>query len=540
MDKWLANNTAAKIIALAVALILWAMVHVDTDTPTITRSSQGDHTTIANVGIEPYGFDQDKYVLKTVSPKQVNVNVSGQVSQLTSLPSSSEYQVKMDLSNIEKPGQYTVPLKFDPPPGVSLLSIEPSKVTITVEEKVTKSFDAVVLTTGVPAEGFTKLDPIFEEGNTVQVTLPESEMEQVQKIQGEISVEGSNGDVAGRIKLVAYSQNGKVLDDAVIEPSSLRVQIPISSSDNVSSKTLPLNISYSGDLPDGMIVSDVQASAQKVTLYGSSEVLDQLSSFPPVTLNLDRVTAEGETTYTESLSPPEGIDRIVPASVNYKVTIVPYQKKTIADIPITLAGLANGSEATITNPQSGKMDITIVGASSLLDQVTADDIRLTADLTGLKAGAQDVKLKVDLPNYIRIEDNTSPTIKVQITGGESETGTQPPEENNPEVNPSSGTDTPSNGGNTETGNEPDSGSGSNSGSGSTPSDPPSSTDPPAQNGSDTETPGTEEEPSDTPSEGSTDNGQGQNPPGQSEGTNPDDNKPDSGTGTDTGGEAATP
>jgi len=184
------------------------------------------------------------------------------------------------------------------------------------------------------------------------------------------------------------------------------------------------------------------------------------------------------------------------------------------------------------------MDITIVGASSLLDKVTANDIRLTADLTGLEAGTQEVKLKVDLPNYIRIEDNTSPTIKVQITGGDSEAGTQLPEENNPEVDPPSGTETPSNGGTTEPEKEPDSGSGS----GSTPSEPPTSTDPPTQNVPDKETPGTDEEPSDTPSEGSTDNSQGQNPPVQNEGTGttPDESKPDSGTGTDTGGEAVTP
>lgn len=528
MDKWLANNTAAKIIALAVALILWAMVHVDTDAPTITRSSQGDHTTIANLSIEPYGLDADKYVLKTVSPQQVSVNVSGQTSQLASLATSSEYEVKMDLSKIEEPGQYTVSLQVDTPPGVELLSILPSKVTVTVEEKVTQAFDAVVLTTGVPAEGFAELDPVFEDGNAVQVTLPASEMKQVQKIQGEISVEGSNGNVSGRIKLVAYSNNGEVLDDAVIEPASIKVQIPISSNVSSSSKTLPLNVSYSGSLPDGLVLSDVKAGAQEVTVYGSAEVLESLSSYPPITLDLDRITAEGETTYSEALAAPEGADRIVPSSVKYTVTVVPYEQKTIANVPVTLTGLAKGNEATITDPESGRMDVTIVGASSLLAGVTASDITLTADLAGLNAGTHNVQLDVELPNYIRINENTPPSITVEVTGTASDTENQPPAETDTE-NPAPTPETDGSSGNT---NETDPGTEPSDSETNTNTDTPSTEEPV------TEQPGTTEETPAAPDEGTTDSGQ--TDPTESEGSTNNSGETTPEQNNDTGGDAVTP
>lgn len=441
MDKWLANNTAAKIIALAVALILWAMVHVDTDAPTITRNSQGDQTTITNLSIKPYGFDNEKYVLKSVSPQQVSISVAGQRSLLTSLPSATEYEVKMDLSSISEPGKYEVPLQFDPPAGVELLSIQPSKVTVTVEEKVTQEFQAVVLTTGVPADGFTELDPVFEDGNTVKVTLPASEMKQVQKIQGEMSVDGSNGNVSGRVKLVAYSNNGEVLDDAEIVPSSLKVQIPISS--NVSSKTLPLNVSYSGRLPDGLVLSGVQAAAKEVKLYGAAGALKTMDAFPPVTLDLSRITAEGTTRYTETLTAPSGVQRVEPSSVQYTVTVVPYKERVISEVPIQLSGQANGMKATITDPSSGRMNITIVGAPNLLSAVTASEIGLTADLTGLAAGTHKVQLKVTLPDYIEIPEGASPpSITVEITGSGSggETQTPPATETQPETQlPDSGT-----------------------------------------------------------------------------------------------------
>ncbi|GGO08001.1 CdaR family protein [Saccharibacillus kuerlensis] len=445
MDKWLANNTAAKVIALAVAVLLWAMVHVDTDAPTITRTTQGNQT-ITNLAIEPYGFNDEKYVLQSITPQRVSVEISGQRSQMTSLLTSSEYQVKMDLSKISEPGQYTVPLEFDPPGGVELLSIEPSRVTITVEEKVTQEFDAVILTTGVPAEGFTELDPVFAEGNKVQVTLPASEMKQVQKIQGEMSVEGSNESVSGRVKLVAYANNGAVLDHAVIVPSSIKVQIPISS--NVSSKTLPLNISYSGSLPNGLVLSGVQAETDQVKLYGPDSVLEGLDSFPPITVDLSKITKEGTSTFTKSLSAPTGVDRIEPSSIDYTVTVVPYEQKVIENVPITLTGQKEDMEVTITDPASKRMNVTVVGASERLSDITAEDINLTADISDLQAGTHHIQLDVILPDYIEMKDSSPLSITVEIASAAEETEPPAPETTSPEVDTPPDTQTPNQSGET--------------------------------------------------------------------------------------------
>lgn len=36
MNKWINNNTFAKVLALAVSVLLWSMVHWNNDTPTPT------------------------------------------------------------------------------------------------------------------------------------------------------------------------------------------------------------------------------------------------------------------------------------------------------------------------------------------------------------------------------------------------------------------------------------------------------------------------------------------------------------------------
>ncbi|MDO3413356.1 CdaR family protein [Saccharibacillus sp. CPCC 101409] len=515
MDRWLSNNTIAKVIALAVALILWAMVHVDTDTPTMTRNTQGNQT-ITNLSVEPYGFDEDKYVLKSVDPQRVSVEISGQRSQLTSLLSSSEYQVKLDLSNISGPGQYKVPLTFDPPSGVQLLSISPARVTVTIEEKVTKNFNAVVLTTGTPAESYAELDPIFENGNEVQVTLPASEMKQVQKIQGEMSIDGATETVSSTLKLIAYSNNGEVLEDAVITPASLKVQIPISSS--LSSKTLPLNVSYSGELPDGLALSDVQGNAKQVTLYGPEEVLKELDSYPPVALDLGEISEEGATTYTEKLAPPSGVSRIVPASVNYTVKVVPYQQKTIAGVPVNIVGAAENAEAVLTSPASRTVSVTVEGAPDLLTAIGPDDIKLTADVSGLDAGKHDVELKVELPDYIRMSRESALSVAVEIT--QTEEKPADPEET-PSTAPTNTEEEPE----TDSGGESTPPADTDEPQTETPADPGNTVEPPADT---EETPppaedeGGTQEPDVNPEENSGDSTPGDSAPGA--GT------PDAGTG----------
>lgn len=58
MDKWINNNTISKILALAVAVLLWGMVHLDTGTPSSTLTVSYNNKVIDNVGIQASGLDE--------------------------------------------------------------------------------------------------------------------------------------------------------------------------------------------------------------------------------------------------------------------------------------------------------------------------------------------------------------------------------------------------------------------------------------------------------------------------------------------------
>lgn len=107
MDKWFNNNNFAKVLALAVSLLLWFMIHLDEvpTTPTITTGTSS-HVVERTVAIQPYGLDSSAYVLTSLSTDEVRLEIKGQRSRLTSIFTNDDYKVLVDLSGVKDGSQH--------------------------------------------------------------------------------------------------------------------------------------------------------------------------------------------------------------------------------------------------------------------------------------------------------------------------------------------------------------------------------------------------------------------------------------------------
>lgn len=195
MDKWFNNNNFAKILALAVSLLLWFMIHLDEvpTTPTITTGISSK-VVERTVPVQPYGLDSNAYVLTSLSTDEVRLEIKGQRSMLTSIFTNDDYKVLVDLSQV-KDGSNTLPLVPDLPSGVEVVSMEPSMVTVNVEKLGTKSFNVNIVPEGEPSAGYTAGTPVVEPSAPVKVTLPEGQLDAVASVQGSVSVKDAKEDV---------------------------------------------------------------------------------------------------------------------------------------------------------------------------------------------------------------------------------------------------------------------------------------------------------------------------------------------------------
>ncbi|NGM85652.1 hypothetical protein G5B47_24950 [Paenibacillus sp. 7124] len=405
MDKWMNNNNFNKVLALALSIILWAMVHTDT-TSTPQTTSRLETKIIENVPIQVTGLDKDKYILSR-DVDSVRMEVMGKSTDLTYVFSDA-YKVTLDLSQA-KPGTSEIALKYSVPRGVQLISITPDKVHVRIEQRNTKSFPVTVATKGAPAEGYQVGSPVIEP-STAKVTLAASELDKVAKVQGIIELDGEKATVTEkRMKLYAYDKSGNELKDAVIEPEAVSVDLPIT----LPFKSVPLSIGYSGRLPDSLVLSKVTSDVDSVILYGQEPALASVTSYE-ATIDLSSISSAGTSTLKLNLEPPEGTESIEPKSVNVTVTASEAGERTFSGIPVTLEGIGSGMTASVTSPSGSSVSLTLYGASSLLNQLDKGNIKAVADLSGLDAGNHVVPLQISLPRFVELSGGQRPSVTVQL------------------------------------------------------------------------------------------------------------------------------
>lgn len=413
------NNNFNKILALVFGIILWTIVHVDTE-PTNQTTVNTQTKIIENVKIEQTGLDEEKYVY-TVDADSVRLEVSGKNSDLN-FKFSDDYKVTLDLSDVG-PGDTTLPLNYTLPKGVKYELMEPSEVNVHVELRNTKTFPVTVNITGAPADGYQAAAAVIDPSE-VEVTLPASELSKVATVQGTIELDGENESFTEkRMRLTAYDESGNEISGAVIEPSTVAVQLSIT----LPNKTLPLDISFSGQLPGSLVLSRVTPEIDAVTVYGSKEALAGLSSYE-ATLDLSTVQSAGTQQVKLELKPPEGTAKIEPAEVNVTVSAAEIAERTMENIPIKLEGVASGLTAVVTDPAAKAISLTLAGAPTLLDQLDQDNISVVADVGGLAAGTHQVSLQISMPRFISMVSSSQPntvTIDLQTPAATPEATVSP-------------------------------------------------------------------------------------------------------------------
>ncbi|MGF7050437.1 YbbR domain-containing protein [Paenibacillus sp. DS2015] len=406
MDRWLKNNNVVKILAIALSILLWAIVHLDNSTPTPTTTI--DSKVIENIKVQPFDLDDSKYVLSAMDTDKVRMEVKGRRSDITSL-FNEDYRVRLDLSNV-KEGTNTLPLTYDLPFGVELVSMQPKTVTVIIEKRETASYPVSVVTVGALAEGY-KVGVAVIEPSTVEVTLPSTNLADVAKVEGTVELDGHTETFTQKkVKLTAYNSKGQALKDAIIEPSSVSVEIPLTS----PSIDVPISIQYTGSLPEGLVLSEVTPNISQVKIYGSQSALAGVKSYNDVIVDLSQVKQSGKSELSIDLKPPAGMVRIEPSTIQVEVDAVSVGERTISDIPITIEGMTSDYQATIISPANKSVAMNLTGAASLLNSLNKGDIKIVANVQDLKPGSHEVKLEVTLPRFITSADKQPITATIEI------------------------------------------------------------------------------------------------------------------------------
>lgn len=201
-------------MALLLSFVLWFEVSES------RRERVSERTYAAPIVI--VGIPRD-VIVTTPLPDSISVRLRGRVSDLRAL-SSQSLEVSIDASWAQ-PGKATVtlgPQALNVPPAIEVVSIDPKKLSFTVEALRQKAVPIRPFLAGDPPRGFLAGVPLLVPDSAL-ISGPASEVRKISEVTTERII------MTGRTE--PFTQNVSVISDSplihVLQPSTVQVNVPV-------------------------------------------------------------------------------------------------------------------------------------------------------------------------------------------------------------------------------------------------------------------------------------------------------------------------
>ena len=356
-------------------------------------------------------YNEEAYVVDGV-PKTVDITLIGRKSDLYLAKQLGEHEVVLDLSGYGT-GTYKVKLKYNHNIETVNYKLDPNTISIKISEKIS---GAKTLTYDLLNED--KLDNklsiknITLDRNEVIVKGSSESLAKIAKVKALIDLKAANLTEKGTstidsIILVAYANDGTILDNIEIVPAKISASITVDS----YSAELPIKVVTEGTLTPGFALSTVNSSSQKVTVYGDEDSIKALN-YIEAKINVDGLSSDK--VYNVTLTKPAGVKYMTEKNITVDVKLESETSKEISGISVKPINLGDKLKAGAASLDDQNITVIAKGAASALDKLEAKDIIATVDLSGYTVGTHEVEVKASTSDIrITVIPKVS-TIKVRI------------------------------------------------------------------------------------------------------------------------------
>ncbi len=381
---------------------------------------QNEAEIIANQPVKVL-YNEEAYVVEGLVDS-VDIILTGNKSAIYLAKQLGAHEVVLDLTDY-KPSNtsYRVKLTYNQTVDSIKYKIDPTYVTVTIKNKVSKLFDI--------SYELLNEDKLNEKLSVENVELSKSEvvvkgsedaLNKIATVKALVDLNNKDYNDAGlyetdNIPLVAYDEKGNLLTNVEIVPSTLTASVTL----DTYKATVPIKVLTTGDLVAGKAISAITINGKdsySVDIYGEKSVLDAITSVP-VTIDINGLGNSGSKTYNVTVTKPAGVRSISESSAKISVSFGDEKQKTIN---ITDFYSKNLDSALSVNfpPENGTVSVQVKGVESVLDNITEDNISAYVDLTGYTTGTYEVDLKIEGEDP-KVTYIASSKVKVEITAKQS-------------------------------------------------------------------------------------------------------------------------
>ena len=307
-------------------------------------------------------------------------------------------RVVADLSTVTSPGKQSITFMILYPNGISSTSVSvdsPSMRTVQVQigELSRKNVEVRCKVVGNVAEGFTagtlRMLPAQLEVRGQQVDIM-----QVNYAQVTLNITDATATIVELLDYELYDFNDQVIHNSNIHPVSDQIQITLPV---MSAKEVPLVIRFE-EAPGARLADlDYSLEPKSVMLSGDADAVNAIDEIVLGSISLDQLGMQESFSYPIEL--PAGVSNL--SGVDTAALELRWRDRETVTLEATRFDYENlGADGEISVVTS-TLPVTLCGNASDIAAVTADDIRVIADLSDIAdaSGSYTVPARVSVQGY---------------------------------------------------------------------------------------------------------------------------------------------
>lgn len=356
-------------------------------------------------------YNTETYVVEGL-PETVDVTLIGRKVDMYLAKQVSKGYVTVDISNL-KEGTHKVTLNYESNLESIDYKLDPSTVNINIYPKVSTTKTATIDTINKESLD-TKLSvsKVTIDKTEIIIKGAEHTIKEVANVRALVDIQKLVDPEAGvmtleDVPLIAYDTNGKVVDVEMV-PSKVTATINVDS----PHKEVPIKVIPVGEVQFGKAISSITSSQSKVTIYGSSSVIEKIE-YLPIEVDVEELNTNKE--FNVSLVAPEGIRELSIKNTKINITLGEEISKEIKDVMIETTNLDSNYKAAAIGASSIKTSVILKGTKEVLDAIDESKIKAIVDLSGYKEGDHEVEITVTGDDVKATYSPKTTKIKIRIS-----------------------------------------------------------------------------------------------------------------------------
>ena len=403
IKKKLTNNLLLKILSLAIALAIWLLV-ANINDPVVVTSYDVPVTIQNSAYLESGGktyqvLEQQQMVTVILrGNSSVVENRTGDIQAVADLTQI----VDMDTTPVMVPVTATCDRV-----AAEDISVVPAAIGIEIEDMVSKDFTITVTAGDTTPSADYEVGTMEANPEKVTITGPESLIDKIDRVMAEVDTTPMNEDTTITSRLIIYDKNQDTLDETEMNYLKFDIGQPVVDIHVDLWRVrgdIQLAVNYSGSPAPGYQVGDVTITPSTISVAGTDEALAQLAvegntiEIPADAVVLDGQDSDVETRLTLSEYMPDDLvvaNNVETAIVNVSIIPEGSQEFRVATRDIAIENLDDKLRLVF---DTDSVTVRVRETGGQINDLTADEISLSADMKDRGAGDYEIQLEADLPD----------------------------------------------------------------------------------------------------------------------------------------------